>query len=323
MTAAAGVSGIAGTGGATASGGQAGTGGVVSSAGQGGADAGAAGTGGGAAGAAGAGGGGGGGDGGYPYPLKNPPVPSEGCTKPPMMTEGSKMITSSGDQRHYNITLPADYDMNKPYRFLYASHGLGGDGDDITREKYYGVENIAEAASSTIFVAASGLGGAWGQKDHPLFDDILALVKKNLCVDTSRVFVTGFSFGGMYSYSLSLNHKKVIRAAIGMGPANYNIWLPPKSNDQIAWMQTTGMSDGTTPWDGGNNRGAKYIAIEHATANGCMVPAEIPTWKSGNPVCYDFLGCMPGHPVKACTFNGGHGLIPMASARIWEFITQF
>jgi poly(3-hydroxybutyrate) depolymerase len=241
-----------------------------------------------------------------------------------MVTEGSKMIMSSGDQRHYNISLPAEYDMNKPYRFLYASHGLGGDGDDITREKYYGIENIAEAASSTIFVAPSGLGGAWGQKDHPLFDDILALVKKGLCIDTSRVFVTGFSFGGMYSYSLSLNHKKVIRAAIGMGPANYNIWLPPKAaNEQIAWMQTTGMNDGTTPWDGGNNRGAKYIAIEHATANGCMVPAEIPTWKSGNPVCYDFAGCQPGFPVKACTFNGGHGLIPMASTRVWEFITQF
>jgi poly(3-hydroxybutyrate) depolymerase len=305
------------TGGTVGSGGKAGAGGSVGSGGSSGAPGGSAGS------AGSAGSGGGGGDG-YPYPLKNPPVLSEGCGKAPTMTAGEKMITSSGKQRQYFVALPTGYDMNKAYRVLYASHGLGGEGEDIDREKYYGIQNIAEAASSTIFISPTGLEGRWGEEDHPLFDDILALTKKSLCVDESRVFVTGFSFGGMYSYSLSLNHKKVIRAAIGMGPANYNIWLPPKASDQqIGWMQTTGMSDGTTPWDGGNNRGAKYIAIEHATANGCTVPADIPTWESGNPICYDFMGCKPGFPVKACTFNGGHGLIPMASTRVWEFMAQF
>ena len=139
------------------------------------------------------------------------------------------MIMSSGDNRHYNIDLPSPYDMNKPYRYIYASHGLGGNGDDITRESYYGLKRTADAANDpAIFIAPSGIGGSWGQKDHPLFDDILAFVKQNVCVDTTRVFMTGFSFGGMYSYSLSLNHQKDIRAAIGIGPANYNIWLPPR-----------------------------------------------------------------------------------------------
>jgi len=242
------------------------------------------------------------------------------------MTTGSKTIMSSGDSRHYNITLPANYDMNKAYRVIYASHGLGGNGNDITSENYYGLKNVADAANDpAIFIAPSGLNGAWGEKDHPLFDGILALVKQSLCIDTSRVFVTGFSFGGMYSYSLSLNHQKDIRAAIGMGPANYNIWLPPKTHEPIAWMQTTGMSDGTTPWVQGNSttRGAKYIAIEHATDNGCTVPAVIPTWQSGGTLCYDFDGCDAGYPVKACTFNGGHSLPQNISNLVWSFITQF
>jgi len=242
------------------------------------------------------------------------------------MTTGSKMINSSGDSRHYNITIPANYDMNKAYRVIYASHGLGGNGNDITNEKYYGLENVANAANDpAIFIAPSGLGGAWGEKDHPLFDDILALVKQSLCVDTSRVFVTGFSFGGMYSYSLSLNHQEDIRAAIGMGPANYNIWLPPKTGEPIAWMQTTGMSDGTTPWVQGNSttRGAKFIAIEHATNSGCTLPADVPTWKSGGTFCYDFEGCDAGYPVKACTFDGGHGLPRNVSNLVWDFIAEF
>jgi hypothetical protein len=38
---------------------------------------------------------------------------------------------SSGDSRQYVINLPVPYDMNKPYRFIYASHGSGGEGSDI------------------------------------------------------------------------------------------------------------------------------------------------------------------------------------------------
>jgi poly(3-hydroxybutyrate) depolymerase len=124
-------------------------------------------------------------------------------------------------------------------------------------------------------------------------------VKQNLCIDTSRVF--------------------------GMGPANYNIWLPANTHEPIAWMQTTGMADGTTPWVNGTSttQGAKYIAIQHATDNGCMVPADIPTWKSGNTLCYDFVGCKPGYPVRACTFNGGHTLPSGIGDMLWTFISQF
>ena len=134
---------------------------------------------------------------------------------------------SSGDQRQYVITLPSPYDMNKPYRFIYASHGSGGEGSDILKEKYYSLQTVADDAKDpAIFVAASGLGGIWGLKDVPLFDDILAFVEQNACVDTSRVFVLGFSFGGMYSYSLSMTRQKTIRAGIGMSPANYAIQIP-------------------------------------------------------------------------------------------------
>jgi len=235
---------------------------------------------------------------------------------------------SSGQQRDYVIDLPPNYDMNKPYRFIMGSHGQGGEGNDIQREKYYSLQNIAEVANSTIFVSASGLGGGWGLKDVPLFDDILDFVETNACVDKSRVFVLGFSFGGMYSYSLSMTRQKVIRAGIGMSPANYNIQIPTKAHDPIAWMQSTGMSDGTCPWvaDEAQKRGAKFIAIEHGTDNGCTVPNPIPTWKSGAMLCNDFAGCRPGFPTRVCTFNGGHGLpggFTGAAAWMWEFISQF
>lgn len=265
--------------------------------------------------------------GGGGYPLKNEPVKSAGCGKATTLGTGtsSRTISSSGDNRQYMLTMPPNYDMNKPYRFIYASHGQGGKGSDISGD-YYDIKEIAEAAGSTIFVAASGIGGIWGLKDVPLFEDILKFVKQGACLDESRVFVTGFSFGGMYSYSLSVTSQKLIRAGLGMGPANYNIQIPStRNNAPIAWLQTTGMSDGTTPWvnNEAQKRGAKFIAIEMASNNGCTIPAEIPTWKSGSPICYEFQGCKSGYPVTACTFNGGHTIMPGASAKLWQFITQF
>jgi poly(3-hydroxybutyrate) depolymerase len=324
-----------GAGGAAAGNGTAGNGGGASggattggSAGAGGANGGSGGTAAGAGGSAGAGGTGG------VIPLKNPPVKSAGCGKPTTITTGKKTITSTGQQRTYIIDVPAGYDMSKPYRLFYTSHWIGSTSEAVRDQNYYFLKPLAQAANEpAIFVAPQADGATWQQKDHALFDDILAYVSENLCVDTTRVFATGFSFGGMITYSLSLNHQEQIRAAVGIAPANYNIWLPTRTHEPIAWMQTTGMSDGTCPWINGNSQtqGAKFIAIEHATDNACTVPSDIPVWKSGAHVCYDVPGCSAEHPTKVCTFGGDHtninsdpgtnkNWIPEES---WKFFTQF
>jgi poly(3-hydroxybutyrate) depolymerase len=199
---------------------------------------------------------------------------------------------------------------------------------------------VTSANKPSIFIAPQALpgnpNGTWDTSkntDHVFFDDLLAMAKKSLCIDTSRVFATGFSFGGMMTYSVSVNHQKDIRAAVGIAPANYNIYVPTKTHEPIAWMQTTGMSDTTCPWVNGSSttQGAKFIGIEHATDNGCTVPATIPTWTSGAHLCYDFEGCKANYPTKVCTFNGGHtnsnndpgsstNWIPADS---WKFFSQF
>jgi poly(3-hydroxybutyrate) depolymerase len=323
----------AGMGGTAAGGGMAGMGAQAADAGRGGAGTGGMAGAGAGAGGTGAGAGGKGGTGGALMP-GNPPVPSEGCGQATTVTNGKKTITSTNQQRTYIIDIPSDYDMNKPYRLFYTSHWIGSTSEAVEDQDYYFLKPLAEAADEpAIFVAPQSDGQTWQQKDHALFDDILAYVKDNLCIDTTRVFATGFSFGGMITYSLSVNHQTDIRAAVGIAPANYNIYVPQKTGQPIAWMQTTGMGDGTCPWVNGNSttQGAKFIAIEHATNNGCTVPANIPTMNSGAHLCYDFEGCMPGFPVKACTFNGGHTNIasdPGSNANwiaqeSWEFFTQF
>jgi poly(3-hydroxybutyrate) depolymerase len=267
-------------------------------------------------------------------PLRNPPVLSAGCGKATTVTTGKKTITSTGEERTYIIDLPTNYDMNEPYRLLYTSHWISGTSEGVRDMDYYSLKPLANADNEpAIFVAPQSDGATWQEKDHALFDDILDFVNNNLCIDTTRVFATGFSFGGMITYSLSVNHQDDIRAAVGIAPANYNIYVPPKTHEPIAWMQTTGMSDTLTPWINRDSttQGSKFIAIERATDNGCTVPADIPTWQEGNHVCYDFEGCGASFPTKVCTFDGGHS--PTAtdpgsdtnwiSEVSWAFIKQF
>ena len=339
--------GNASTGGAPGSGGA--SGGAVGTGGAGSGGRGAAATGGSSAGGTGPTGSGGVGSGGATgsagaggiLPLKNPAVPSAGCGRATTVTNGKKTITSGGQQRSYIIDIPTGYDMNKPYRFFYTSHWISSKAEDVVNQNYYFLKPLATAAKEpAIFLAPQALPGnptgTWDTQkaiDNVLFDDILAYVKANLCIDTTRVFATGFSFGGMMTYSLSVNHQGTIRAAVGIAPANYNIYVPPKTHQQMAWMQTTGMGDTTCPWVQGTSKtnGSKYIAIEHATDNGCAIPTTVPNWTTGNHLCYDFTGCKDGLPVKACTFNGPHTNINMDSGsstnwipqESWKFFTQF
>ncbi len=296
-----------------------------------------AGTGGAASGGAASGGapnatGGGDGTGGWPegvIPMGNAPVRSAGCGKPTTLTTKEYTISSSGQNRVYYVDMPSNYDMNKPYRLFYTSHWIDSRWQDVEGQDFYFLKPELEAdGEQAIFVAPSSDGATWQEKDHALFDDIMALIHESVCYDTTRVFATGFSFGGMITYSLSTNHQAVIRAAVGIAPANYNIWLPQKTREPIAWMQTTGMNDDRCPWvdNEEEQKGAKFLAIEKAQDNGCTMPNSIPT-SSGGYSCYDFADCDPEHPTRVCTFGGGHtnvdgnpNWIPIES---WNFFKQF
>jgi poly(3-hydroxybutyrate) depolymerase len=317
------------------------------------------------------GGGGSGGSGG-----KTAAMPSKGCT----VTDGLKTlttggmsvanglptstrlkITSGGMSREYIIDVPENYDPTHPYRLIFSWHqaygsdtgnAIGqhpaGDGPnfDAKNYAYFGLHREAMAANEpAIFVAPGGIGNLpWDfTRDSKLFDDLLALVDANLCIDDSRVFTTGFSFGAMMSYALSITRQTKLRGAVTMAAANYNLPGEPTDSNAapVAYFGITGMSDGTCPWvaDDAGKRGGKYCVLTHAQDNGCTIPGSIQTTTVGSKkyLCYDFEGCKAGYPVKVCTFDGPHtpsavddgnstgddGLKAFVPPLAWKFISQF
>jgi len=265
-----------------------------------------------------------------------------------------KGVTSGGKSRLAILDVPADYDPSKPYRLIFSWRQMGGsdtgnatglhpagDGPNFDAEHYayFGLRREAlNAKQPAIFVApdTDPAGSLWDyNKDSVYFDDLLKLVTDNLCIDENRVFTTGFSFGAMMSYGLSNGRASKLRAAVTMAPSQFG---PNTASGPIAYMSTTGMSDGTCRW-GDNNSGGKGCVMTHAKANGCTIPSTFPTAAVGSKkyVCYDFEGCKAGYPVKVCTFDGGHtpssiddgtstgddGLKAFIPPIAWKFIAQF
>ncbi len=279
----------------------------------------------------------------FGYTIGNRPTPSKGCGKDNTLKDYFK-FTGGGIEHEIYLTMPENYDKNKPYRLVFGMHYMGGSAKNVaTKEAYYGFRNQKGAKENTIFVAPHGYTDENGKenpwrcgddKDHLFFDELLTYLNENLCVDTSRVFSIGFSFGAMFSNALAQDFQHRLRGVVVFATMDQVIYMPKNKGLPIAWMGTVGMEDNLCtpklgrsardrilknngkPDDDGNFTDARSEVAEEYTG-------------SGKHVCYDYKTVDPRFPVKWCTFKGEHTYNPREDGEVWttktgwEFITQF
>jgi poly(3-hydroxybutyrate) depolymerase len=265
---------------------------------------------------------------------------SPGCGKTPTLTSGSHTIQSSGQSRSYMIRIPSNYDNNQPYPLVFAFHWVGGTMTDVDGGgssgytwSYYGLREQADTSknSKMIFVAPQGIGNGWGNtngQDITFVDDMIKLIEGDLCVDTTRLFALGFSYGGAMSYAIACARATVFRAVAvysgGQLSGCSGGTLP------IAYLGIHGISDGTLNISGGRTMRDKFVSND-----GCT-PQNPPEPKAGSltHICTAYQGCKPGYPVEWCAFDGGHtpgmvdgggddGAKTWTKAEAWKFFKQF
>jgi hypothetical protein len=338
--------GVVATGGASTTGGVAGTGGRLGR--DGGPDVrggtGGAATGGGP-GTGGGGGSSGGGSGGTtststdPHEPGNTPVPSAGCGKAPTITNGVKTITSAGLSRQYTIEIPSDYDNNKPYKLFIGFHWMGATMQNVVTGNtvspanswnWFGLKRL-DTSRKYIMVAPQGIDNGWANtdgRDLAFTDDMIKIFKEGLCIDESRIFAGGFSYGGMWSSTLSCQRGNVFRA---LSPQNgsANCQTPVSKVAFICF----GSNDGT-------KTSLLTLARTHAKNNGCAdANQSMPQPEAGSLLhtCTSFTGCPAAFPVRYCAFDQNHkstpydggcaecddGLKSWLPGEIWKFYEQF
>ncbi|ORX69342.1 hypothetical protein BCR32DRAFT_330166 [Anaeromyces robustus] len=268
----------------------------------------------------------------FGYGLKNKPVPSKGCGKGLSLPKtGSFEFNWSGGRRTVRIDIPDNYDNKNPYRLIFGMHCMGGWAGGVQQEGYYGLKPL-DTGKTTIFVAPEGNGNQapWGQGDYTLFDELLEKLTNDLCIDVSRVFSTGFSYGSMFSNGLSWNHQKVLRGVAVYETAERNIWLPKNTGEPIAWMGVLGLDDGLCTPEMGRN--ARDIILKNNSEGGKAVNERCEEAPRNSPhKCYDYKTVDQRFPVRWCTQSGGHiwdhkdpgsnkSWVPEAT---WEFFSQF
>lgn len=258
-------------------------------------------------------------------------APSAGCGKPASLMNGRATIDAAGKTREYILALPSNYDPNHAYRLIFGWHPWGGSAQQVASGGYYGLQS--QSNGSAIFVAAEGLdfggnGKGWGNsngEDIALLTAMLDRFRSELCIDENRIFSTGFSFGGMFSFAAGCSSTSMMRAIAPMA-GNTTVAGCENGTRPVAMMGFHGVDDQVVAIDGGR-KGRDIFAKR----NGCSsqtVPAET-TWcnsagQTYQPCsCVSYEGCMQGYPVTWCEYKGQHMPAPNSAATLWAFFSQF
>jgi poly(3-hydroxybutyrate) depolymerase len=305
--------------------GSAGVGGTA----MGGAGAGAPGAGGVTSGGAGSGSGGAGGTG-IGGSTGMDPEKSAGCGTAKTLQNGTIDISFGGASRKYILRTPDDYDNSHPYRLVFAFAESGSSAMSVATRNYFTLATLD--SENTIFVAPDAANGAgsWSKADVELTDAILAELEDDLCIDKTRIFATGFSFGGAMSLALACQRADVFRAVAFFSGADLTGSCTETLTKPIAYYasQASGDSSGTPMPSSGRIKQAQFAEV-----NGCTPEPSATTFPAaGQPhTCTDYKDCSSGHPTKYCVFDGPHGWEPKDPGQTtswnapeaWKFITQF
>jgi poly(3-hydroxybutyrate) depolymerase len=294
----AGTTSAGGKGGSGPSGGSGGSGGLAGSGGSAGSVSGGAGGGGGAGGMGGGG-----------------AMKSDGCGQMRTLQDGDRTVMSGGAQRSYKLRVPADYDNNHPYRLILGFHGASNSSANVA-PSYFGLWDLAEG--SAIFVAPDAVGGLWdADTDTTMVGDLLDQLQADLCIDTSRITIEGFSQGGAMVWTLACALPGTFNVAVVHSGGG----LPmPSTCEPIPFFSALG-DDGS-----GQGMSSDFFAM----SNGCM-PKTMPMPPSGGHVCTNYDGCSAGHPTRWCDYDGDHTPAHVDSGaseswvpqEVWDFVTQF
>ena len=245
---------------------------------------------------------------------------SPGCGSSTPLKSGNFTESINGTNRKWMVDVPANYDASKPYRLIFVWHPLGGSGSQVASGGYNGLKSLAN--NTAIFATADGLSGSnsetsgtgwWNANggDMKLVQIMLDKLNAGLCIDQSKIFSTGFSFGGMMSYTLPFEFN-VFRAVAPCSGKTGVIPYTEKYTNPVPILAFHGDADTFVATNLG-----KAFFDKYAARNKCGTQTQAVSPNG----CVQYQGCTM--PSTWCLFPGGHTTWSEQPAAIWKFFSQF
>lgn len=195
------------------------------------------------------------------------PAPSDDSRISPAGEVQLNLIEVGGEARSYIVHVPDDARPGKPLPVVVMLHGAGGDGERARLAS--GFDNYADANGFIVVYpngtkagtvsgefswnagACCGVPQRTGVDDVSFIAAVLDEVAAQHPVDPSRVYLTGFSNGGMLTYRLSCElGERFAGIAIVGGALNLSVCDAPSP---MSVLIVHGTADHTVPYDGGES----------------------------------------------------------------------
>jgi polyhydroxybutyrate depolymerase len=243
----------------------------------------------------------------------------------------------SGIRRSYYVHVPAGYSSSAPLPVVVALHGAFSTALKFERES--GLSLLADREGFLV-VYPQGIGfGDWfrhwnsgyccGKARRINLDDVgfvLAAVDdvaRRSPVDRARLYVVGFSNGGMLAYRIAAEHPGIIAAVAvvsgtigGTSAPNEPEWsiTPPKR--PVAVLAIHGLADANIPFEGGrgaqSHGGNSAISVARSMrfwvdADHCSAQPQVESLAQGRAELQSWSGCRDDTEVVLYSLkNWGH-----------------
>ncbi len=150
------------------------------------------------------------------------------------------MAGSNGDPIGSTVlfSVPGSYRSDEPYPLVVALHGYG--------ENAASFHDLWKAAADSLgFVLLTPQGEeclvdrlsyGWGENSERIVLASMDLVRKHVFIRPDKIFLTGFSQGGIIAYAVGFRHPGIFDAIAPLG-APFDSTLLPKNIGTIAGMR--------------------------------------------------------------------------------------
>lgn len=236
------------------------------------------------------------------------------------------------EERSYFVVAPAeaDYNEDKPYAVMFVFHGSAG----TATPGHFNLANGGgrEAGKNTIYVHPQGIilegyegyGNGWNEDcngyDMPFFDEMLAQVKSDFCVDENRIFAGGFSWGGDFASSLGCCRGDVLRGVIPTNAGEMNLGQTGECTDEISAFRLS-YADNDNVYSASGFRGIVSFFREAHECSDSSTDGPVPAGTQ-NGACRTYNGCQK--PVIECIYPDiGHAVPNGWGDDVWSFISSF
>ena len=277
--------------------------------------------------------------------------PSNACASSPQHDAGESMrsIHSAGLTRTFLVHIAPSYG-SQPQPLVINYHGYNNTAQHAARHDNLGAEADKEGFIMVYPQAVdnppswnAGIGryGPTGDADDvQLTRDLINYLENNYCVDTNRIYVTGYSEGGGMAYRIACTLSNQIAAFATVEGAFYHVPGGCNPARPVPFLEIHGQADQFAPYDGNPNIGMAsvetilnlWLSLDHCQDTNKVI------FQKADVTAFEWSDCAPGVVIDHYRISdGGHtwpGSDPIpslgftthtidANVVIWNFFSRF